>query len=486
MRRALTLLLLLAVGFDAAADRYEPDNRDLESVPLHETPASELQKALAAPRKNRPVQFAVGVPTTLALADGAWKSRDAQTRSWRMRIRSPDARSINLEFARFDLPEGAGLWLYDPAGRVVQGPYTAANRNALGRLWTAIVPGAEVVLELRVAAGTEDAVALEVGKVNHAFADFAKDGTSSKSGSCNIDVTCPQGDPWRKEIRSVARISIGGTYLCSGQLVNNLAQDLKPLFLTADHCRIGESGDLAAESVVFYWNYQSSQCGGNPDGSIAQNQTGSTFVADNQSSDFTLVRLLESPRSEFNVYYAGWNAGSGTPGSGAAIHHPNGDEKRISLYGSQAVEPTRCDIGEGRVVDAWRVVWSEGTTEPGSSGGGLWDQGNRLVGTLSGGNASCDKQNEWDCFARLDLAWQRSSSASHQLKAHLDPDNTGCRQMPGRDPNDPPAQIDTSQCTPVGSGGGSGGGLFLGTTTPSLMLFALLGLALRQGLSRPS
>jgi hypothetical protein len=50
------------------------------------------------------------------------------------------------------------------------------------------------------------------------------------------------------------------------------------------------------------------------------------------------------------------------------------------------------------------VVWSEGTTEPGSSGAGLFDRRGRYRGTLSGGFASCSLRTEPDWYGRFDFA----------------------------------------------------------------------------------
>ena len=57
---------------------------------------------------------------------------------------------------------------------------------------------------------------------------------SDDSGSCNNNVICPEGDPWRDQIRSVAMITVGGSGFCTGQLINNCANDGTPYFLTAE------------------------------------------------------------------------------------------------------------------------------------------------------------------------------------------------------------------------------------------------------------
>jgi hypothetical protein len=442
--RKLVAVLLLASSTVASAAldvRLTPTLSDLNAVPRHVIAPALVAKALEnTADKSTPLRFAVTVPLPLSLDAGLWDRVDNSTDRWRLRIGSQGALGLALEFSRFALPDEAELWLYDAQGQVIQGPYTRRDQTPEGKLWTALIPGAEAVVELRIPAAVRDQLALEVGEVSHAYVDITRaDSTDAKSGSCNIDVVCSDGNNWRDEIRSVARITVGNALLCTGQLLNNARQNHDPLFITANHCEIGQ--DYSASSVVFYWNYQTSTCGGSPNGSLEQNQSGSTLLAGDTGSDFTLVHLSSTPASRFTVYYAGWDAGSSAPQSGVAIHHPSGDEKRISTYttAATAVDGVCIESRLGsclRSVDAWEVNWAKGTTEQGSSGGGLWNQSHRLVGVLSGGSASCDNLNGSDYFARLDAGFEANTAANGQLKAWLDPDNTGTTRLDGLDYNE--------------------------------------------------
>lgn len=449
--RLLSLLLCL-LGPGALATAAAPadpvaDPGLIGSLPLYTASPADVARAMAAIEpKNRPIQYAVTLPLPLTLAQGYWDLVDGGgTARWRLRVRSDDALGISLSFARFHLPEGAALWLYDEAATVVQGPYTRRDHTPEGRLWTALVPGAAAVVELRVPAARRAQLQLELGELSHAFRDLAamarpvQTKALGDSGSCNIDVICPDGDAWRREIRSVALLSIGGSIACSGQLLNNVRQNEDPLLITANHCRIGQP--YSASSVVAYWNFHASSCGGS-DGSLNQSQSGSTLLASDTGSDFTLLRLRQNPPDSYDLYFAGWDAGSGTPQSGVSIHHPSADVKSISTYSSPATRQTVCIESSGngcsRSVEAWLVNWARGTTEQGSSGGGLWNQHHRLVGVLSGGNASCDNPGGEDYYGRLDVAFTASASASGQLKAWLDPDNTGTTAMDGLSDVPPP------------------------------------------------
>src|ERR1700687_3169668 len=65
------------------------------------------------PRRPSPERFAVAADVAFTLDNsGTWQNL-ADGRLWRMRIQSPGSKSLNLGITRFDMPEGAKLWIYD-------------------------------------------------------------------------------------------------------------------------------------------------------------------------------------------------------------------------------------------------------------------------------------------------------------------------------------------------------------------------------------
>lgn len=471
--RSCWLCLLAALSFPAVAAPL--NSRALDAVPLHVLPAEALDRVRASlpPATNRgPQRLAVSVPMTLGLTDGVW-SEEAGESVWRARLYSAGATLLIARLDRLELPAGAALTLRDVAGTTVQGPYTAEDVDADGALWTAMVPGEEALLELRVPISQRDEADLHLDTLGHGEFELRNDGVSPKSGGCNVDVVCPQGDAWRNQIRSAVRLQIpsspGQVVLCSGQLVNNTAQDDTPYALTATHCGI-TSGN--ASGVVAYFNFQTSSCNGTPNGTLTQNQNGATRVFANARSDHTLILLSSAPSAAYNAYLSGFDASTGaTPSSGVSIHHPSGDEKRISTFGAPASRNNGVCLGQldlvgvclGTVIDTFRVRWSSGVTEPGSSGGGLWNQSQRLVGVLSGGSSGCSNPGGDDFFGRMDVAW------SNGLSAFLDPASTGARSIGGRDATTTSTPsggtttgggTTTTNNSNTGSSGGGGGGAF--------------------------
>jgi hypothetical protein len=421
-----------------------PGVRSLDTIEHHEMPWFEVETLLAEDaereRSGVPVarRFGKSLEVDYTLDNsGTWEVLDDGSRLWRLRLSSPGALSLSLGLERFDLPEGAAFWIHAPDGSGVQGPYTKGNRNAHGGLWTAIVLGDELVAELQAPKGTE--ADLRIASVNHGYRSFGEPEArlSAKRGSCNINVVCPQGDPWRDQIRSVARTSVtNGSFIygCTAQLVNNTAEDLAPYLLTAEHCMEEESW---AQTLVAYWNFQSPECNDAAGGNLSQNQSGSTLVASwdyLDGSDFALVELDDQPQSSFNVYYSGWDARDQVPPSSAAIHHPYAHEKSISLdYDPATVTSLYGSISPGDGLFLRVGAWEEGTTEVGSSGGCLFDGSTkRCVGTLTDGDASCSATDQPDWYARMYAHWTGDGTPDTRLSDWLDPLDSGALFLDGK------------------------------------------------------
>jgi|GEM_PF-892364 len=412
----------------------------LGAVPQVSMPAVDVEALLAEDWQR----MADGLPTRFAqpmavrldpgnsgawerLADGAWL--------WRLRIAAPGALSLNLGFTTYQMPEGGRMFLYTPDYRLFRGPFTAADNELHGQFWSPILEDDEMVIEVLLPAQARSGLRLVLTSVNYGYVEF---GNAPLSGSCNVDVVCPEGDAWRDEMRSVGVISTGGSTFCTGFMVNNTAQDKKPYLMTANHCGITAAN---AASLVVYWNYENSTCrtpgsaaSGQPgDGSLDQFNTGALFRATYFDSDFTLVELDDAPDPAFNVHWAGWDRSSNNATSAVAIHHPNTDEKRISFENDATTTTSYYGTsvpGNGthiRVTD-----WDLGTTEVGSSGSPLFNQDHHVIGQLHGGDAACGNDSS-DWYGRFSVSWTGGGTPATRLSDWLDPTNSGAMTLDGRD-----------------------------------------------------
>jgi hypothetical protein len=187
VRRCIQLVLafLAALGIPAIAGPGEPprsfsltDNSQAQ-VERKTLPAIDSDRLLAEDRERskdpaKPQRFAVPADVHFTLENcGSWQTLTDGSRIWRLRIYSPGARSLNLAIARFDMPEGPKLWIYSPSHDQVQGPYTARYRSPAGSLFTPVIRGDEMVVEVYVPAGAAQP-AIEIATVNQGYRGFGK------------------------------------------------------------------------------------------------------------------------------------------------------------------------------------------------------------------------------------------------------------------------------------------------------------------------
>lgn len=434
----LVLLMLpaeLLAGQGAPPRSYSQTVLPLATVQQVVLPAVDTQALLAADAAvSRPGPLTYAVPRSVEITPqthGTWEDLPGGDRLWRLRFSVPGATDLNFGFTRYALPIGATLHILSAVEEYYQGPYTARDTKAHGQLWTPAVPGDSAILELYLPAEASTEVMLVLTQVSAGYRDLFRRLPREKQGACNNDVNCPVGNPWRNQIRSVGRFSIGGTGLCTGTLIMDVSRSFRPFFLTANHCDVTPGN---ASTVVVYWNFESPTCGALDGGSLADNQTSATFRAARADVDVALLELDDRPAVASRVFYSGWDRSGAVPPGSVGIHHPEGDEKAISFNDDPLTTSNSC-IGTGGRNTHWRVDnWEDGTTEPGSSGSGLWHPvTQRLVGFLSGGQASCANPGGHDCYGKFSVAWNGSTAAT-RLRDWLDPQGTGPLVVNGANP----------------------------------------------------
>ncbi|MCF6289289.1 MAG: hypothetical protein L3J53_08670 [Proteobacteria bacterium] len=448
------IILLLISNFAIAKVPKLDSLLTLPSVDV----AQELAKDAQHSDKDQPLRYAVrakvedvfvhGTKTQGGqwnqLADGSW--------IWRILVNADNAKSLGFGLKDFFMPPTAELNFYEWTGDLAKGPYTDQKNKPHKQLWTGPIIGDVVTIELKVADKYKDHVSFTIDSVARGYKNIwqdidvlPKDSSSMfwnddemsvKSGSCNVDVACPEGDDWRNQIRSVAQFVFsrdGSDFVCTGSMVNNAAENSRPLFLTANHC---VPTNTVATTLNLWWNYESSQCrevgssaSGTPISRATFNdtQSGASLKATLASTDFTLLELDETPDASYNVFYSGWDVQDKVSSMAVGIHHPRGHAKRISFEN----DPTSITGWDGSSNTHLRVAdWDLGTTEGGSSGSGLWNGNKLLIGQLSGGLAACGN-DEWDAYGRLFTSWEGGGSANSRLKDWLDPNNTGVETLQG-------------------------------------------------------
>ncbi len=442
----VAIALLLAPAARPAELEPRPGAQPLDAVEVWLSPGIDLNRLLVEDAIDRAVPgtpFRVGVPFDVALAPdraGTWETLPSGDRLWRLALHSRDARWIVVGLGKYNLQPGAALRVTTPDRSTVLGPFTHEDVRKHGQLWFPPVDGDTVVLELdwpaRLAGQTPNFL---LTRVSHGYrpldgaaddprdplgqSDVADDGTGralGDSGSCNIDVVCPQTDGWEDQEAGVVHILRNGTSVCSGSLIATTARDCRPLILSAAHCFVASD----APSLTFRFNYQRPNCGSGTPANILT-VTGSTFVSRNTSSDFYLVEMDAPPPVDVDPFFSGWDRSGATPTESTGIHHPAGDAKKWTHNVDPLID------GSNWGTNHWRITqWEQGTTEGGSSGSPLFDQNQRIVGQLHGGLASCSNIT-WDEYGKVSASWTGGGTATTRLSDALDPIGSGEQAIDG-------------------------------------------------------
>lgn len=395
-------------------------------------------------RRHKPLRYGAMVETYLSLDDGEWTHLADGSRIWRMRVVSPGAKSLALEFELFGLPHGARMYVYNPLVETILGSYTRDNHHEDRSFVFEPFPGEDLTLEIDLPAGVADPL-IYTRALIYDYRDVfgLMDGTVKVHtdeddrifvGACLIDVNCPEGDPWELQKRATVRTLSGGS-LCSGALINNTANDGTQYVLTAHHC-----GQTA--STVFRFRYQRSGCGSGT-APTTNNVSGATVLATNSTFDNRLLRITGAIPGTYQPYFAGWTRSTANTNYAFAMGHPSGGPKKISID----------DNGTNRETTFWRVTWSDGTLEGGSSGGPLFDSNGRVRGPACCVNGfTCTGQTAW--FGRFDQFY-----SSNSLAQWLDPLGTNPTTIDGYDPDaGPPCSDDVityCETSPNSAGAGA-------------------------------
>ena len=358
---------------------------------------------------------------------GLWISLGTGERIWRIRIRCPLAQTLNLAFSNYHLPEGARLFVYSADQTLVLGAFSSRHNHPDKEMGTDLIRSDDVVVEYDEPAEVAGKGTFTIFRVTQGYRSFSYDRSFGQAGSCIQNVNCPEGLAWSNQRRSVVCLVANGNEFGSGTLINNTASDGTPYILTANH--LGKPGG----SWVFRFNWESAGCtdpASSP--SVLQSISGAVPVAQNAGSDFSLCRMSAAPPSSYLVFYAGWSNLNAAADSVCCIHHPSGDIKKIAL----SKNPVSPGLYNG--ADVWQTgLWTDGCTESGSSGSGLFDQNRRIVGQLFGGPSGCGVQTsqDFDYYGKFSTSWNNDTLASGRLRDWLDPGNTGALTNNGFDPN---------------------------------------------------
>lgn len=436
------------------------------SYPTPDVNALRQEDIILDEQGGQPWRFGFNHPTQInSTSNGTWIQAKNGDLIWLVRIKCPEALTINLAFNQTEIPAGNELYVYNPDKTFILGKFTQDHLYE-GQLGTELVPGEEVIVEYYVPANHQQGN-IQINNVTHGYrtAREFQEKAFGSSGNCNLNVNCPQGGPWQQERNGVVMLVSGNSGFCSGSLINNTLNNGKPYVLTANHCFSNPA------TWVFRFNWQSAGCNTPGAEPTFQYLNGAVLRSRASASDFCLVEITGGLQggtvpAAFTPYFSGWDNSGNTPTSAVGIHHPSGDIKKISFENDPLISTS---FGGSPANSHWGVTsWDEGVTEGGSSGSPLFDQNHRIIGQLHGGASACGAPVLSDEYGKISYSWTPASSDStNQLKYWLDPTQSNATFVNGYDPSGGvPIQVD-----PIASAVGGVSGTFCNAeVTPTVTL----------------
>jgi len=361
----------------------------------------------------------VSAPITVAgtqVSDGAWTAASGGF-AWSTIIHADRAFGQRVHFTELSIPDGGQVVVYntsDPSE--IYGPYTALDEISAD-LWSATCWSELVTVECFAPdAASRDATVVTIDRIIHMYKtlDEAQWAPKADAGACNNDVPCfPSWVPTADGVGGLGSVGVNGALFCTASLIADSDSGSEiPYVLTAHHC-VPEF--RSPSSVEMYWFYQTSICEDPPNppdpATVPRTTGGAVWLAGSlkiNGTDFSLIQLNNPPAA--GATFLGWTSAEAPVGTPiTTIHHPSGDFKRISF--GDITNDTGEPLYSGAPRERFhQTTWSDGTTEPGSSGSPVFISAtNQIIGQLWGGLASCANSSP-DYYGRFDVSYPMMSS----------------------------------------------------------------------------
>jgi lysyl endopeptidase len=341
-------------------------------------------------------------------------------------LTSPDANAIRIAIDLSGVPADVQMVFFgsDAPDRLV-GPVLVGDiKDRSVPWWSPLTDGETQTVEF-FSPTRQGALPIRLAGASHVFTSIASGFVKrtqdiGTSDACEVDIRCSSlasSQEFLKTRNAVAQMVFndsGSTYLCTGTLLNDTASATQiPWFFSANHCFDNEHTPLktssqmqtVANTLNTLWFFEAAACNSRSVPAYTQLTGGAQFIYNNPQADVLFVRLNDAAPS--GAFFAAWNANAISTGTAMiTIHHPEGDLKKVSQ--GSVIGTSSPPIVGGTSVPFSEVRYSSASTEPGSSGAGMFTfDGSQylLRGALWGGSASCSNPNGTDNFSRFDQVY---------------------------------------------------------------------------------
>lgn len=195
--------------------------------------------------QGAPLKVGVLLPTDLTIDNaGSWNTLPDGKRVWRLQVQAKDAIALMLSFRDFYIPENGKLFIYSSDKTHLIGAFTHHTNPPTKEYATEFLAGDKIILEYEAGISENEHPRIAIDAVGYGYNHLHVSRTMADtgpgtSGSCMVNINCEEGEAWQTEKNGICQMTlpIGNyIYICSGALVNNTAEDLKPYILSAFHC----------------------------------------------------------------------------------------------------------------------------------------------------------------------------------------------------------------------------------------------------------
>ncbi len=364
-----------------------------------------------------------------------WKDAASGGKVAAISFSAKGAYGVRLGVLVDQLPGSALLRVY--AQSAVGKPYQVAGQEILQMIernqaagdrsdatrtwWTPDTGEGEATLEVELPPGVPvSALRISVPQLSHIFENLSLPSEDELAAVqrleakgigdadlCNLDATCyNDGANERNAVARMVFVKGSSSFQCTGTLLNDANSSGTPYFLSANHCI---SEQTVASTLQTNWFFRSSSCNsGSLQSSSITKVGGARLLYASADTDISFMQLNDAPPA--GALFAGWDASTISAGSSIiGLHHPRGDLLKLSMgtvvgqSSCATVSATQFSCS-GTTGNFYRVTWSQGTTEGGSSGSAIFRAG-RVTGALFGGAAICTNRASSDYYGRLDVAY---------------------------------------------------------------------------------
>jgi len=294
---------------------------------------------------------------------------------------SKNSSYIKLYFENFNLFPGDYVEIFSPnTGESIiygeRGKVIDNNRTMISDFWTKVIFNEKIIVRLYGNGQSSNNYGFDIKKVAYGYSDekigrIVSENERLNRSICQGDekeaIECYNGTEMYEKGRSVCRLLIGGTGLCTGWLLG-----CEGNLMTNNHC-IGSASDAANTDFIF--NYQYQNCNGTNPASSDIVASSSSFIKTNSTLDYTLVKLPVNPTDQYGYL----SLSSVAPVVGDRIYiigHPGGRRKEITV--NTNVGGTANGYAQVNVVNTNGIRYYA-DTEGGSSGSPVLNYNSNLV-----------------------------------------------------------------------------------------------------------